>query len=297
MLLKWTCWDHNSLYLFFFSFCAFSGEVTNFSLLHRFSYHDNPGGLQVPWSEAITVSFISVMGCLCLHCLPRDRVLFWYDFCKYMCCQVFVSKEVGEGESTPCTTSRGSEVVLVSALPRNSLQAELIQAFAAAHAKSRVALPGWCCRSWDAPAVGREGEESRAGKKGQGRPQRAGRSPPVTARRAGSNCCLFWPQPPAATWASRGPGTGRAGSMATVTLLPWAMALFAFLPSTLPPAFAWPPSKRRPTTSSTSRVVALPSPRWDVGLQGHEPQIQPFRASRLFHGIWGIQTLESLGSR
>ena len=100
-------------------------------------------------------------------------------------------EEADEGESVPCTASRGSEVMMVSALLGSLLWAGLTQAFMAAHAKSHFALPGWHCQSWDAPAMGREGEESRAGKRSQGRPQRADTSPPAAARQAGSNCCRF----------------------------------------------------------------------------------------------------------
>lgn len=90
------------------------------------------------------IQLTSVTGCWYLHCLPREGVLFWYEFCKHMCCQVFVLEEAGKCESASCTASRGSEVKVVSALPGSLLWAGLTWAFTAVHVKVKNhALLSW----------------------------------------------------------------------------------------------------------------------------------------------------------
>lgn len=159
---------------------------------------------QSPWFEsavkpsATELTFVS--GCSCHPYLPRAGGWVRYDFWELTCCQLFPFEEAGDGGIAPCTASPGGEVVKVSALPGSVLQAGLTRAFTAVHKTPCVALSGWWRWSWDAPAVGREDKEIRVGKQSQGRLQRAGLSPPASARWAESNCCWFWPHPPAATW-------------------------------------------------------------------------------------------------
>lgn len=226
---------------------------------------------QSPWFESAVkpsaTELTSVSGCLCHPYLPRAGGWVRYDFWELTCCQLFPFEEAGDGGIAPCTASPGGEVAKVSALPGSVLQAGLTRAFTAARCPFGVVALELGCSSC---GKGRQGDQSC-----EAEPRQAAESWLVSSClcQVGREQLLLVLTSPSSSnlVASHGFGTERASSVAAVSSLP---AVFAFLPVTLAPVFAWPPSERRPTTSHTPRAVALPSPTGDTGLHGHEAQQQ-----------------------
>lgn len=102
------------------------------------------------------------------------------------------------------------------------------------------ALLGQCCWSWNAPVMGKEGKESRAGKCSQDWLERAGISPPATVSGQGATVGSFdlalWQQ----LWlsVSLAQASWPWSFDASRNLPPRALAGFAFHTAILAPFFA-----------------------------------------------------------
>lgn len=242
---------------------AFSSEVAHSSLPPRFSYSDNPlfckCHLVKPWATWLT----SITGCLYPPCLPREGVFFQYDLYKCVCRQVFVSEEAGGGENAPlpcqpCWWGYGSLCfpgdTAVGRAASNLLGTTCkILCFSSGAALSELS----CSRcgkgrqggkSWKAdPRETSEGWHASSGRGVRGTESK------LLMSRFGSS--FDSPQ----VW-HRQSGRHGCGHFAAVEALPGQWQGLPFSPSLwLQPLPVLQANWRH---SSTSGVIALPSPRW-----------------------------------